>query len=154
MPLSLSLQPNSASLAPGTYSATISIANSPQTVSVTYALGHSASIVLGPPTAAFSTQQCAAAPARQSISITNGGDVPLTDLSLGTISYSAGASNWLYARLVAGAAPSFLILEPSITGPVLLPVGDYTATVPVTSSVAGVAPASVTVTFHLAPRAP
>jgi len=80
--------------------------------------------------------------------------MPLTGLSVGAISYSPGASNWLYARLVAKSAPSFLLLEPIFTGPVLLPAGDFTATVPLTSSGTGVPPASLTVTYHVAARAP
>jgi Big-like domain-containing protein len=150
-PLSVAIRPNTTGLTAGTYTATLSVAasvatNTPQTVTVTYTLIRPASIVLGSTTATFTAQQNATTPAQQSISVTNGGDAALTGLAIGTITYSAGATGWLVASVSPSTAPASLLLQPNTTA---LGVGDYTATVPVTSSVAGVAPQTVTVTYHV-----
>ena len=151
-PLSFTVQPNTAALGAGTYNATISVAssvatNSPQTVTVTYTLNRPASIVLGATTATFNAQQGASTPTQQSISVTNGGDAPLTGLAVGTVVYSPNVTPWLVASLTSSSAPpSSLLLQPNTTA---LTPGDYTATVPITSSVQGVASQSVTVTYHV-----
>jgi uncharacterized membrane protein len=152
-PLSFTVQPNTGALAAGTYNATISVAssvatNSPQTVTVTYTLIRPASIVLGATSSSFTAQQNGAVPAQKSISISDGGDAPLTGLAVGTIVYSPNVTPWLAASVSSTSAPSNLQLQPNTTG---LTAGDYTATVPVTSTVSGVASQNVTVTYHVAP---
>jgi hypothetical protein len=72
-------------------------------------------------------------------------------LSIGTISYSAGASGWLGTWLSGQAAPATLILTPRNAG---LAAGTYTATVPVISSAASNSPQNITVSYTLAPPPP
>jgi hypothetical protein len=120
-------------------------------VSITFTVIRQAVIVLGSTSALFSVQESGPTiPAQQQIAVTNGGDAPLTGLGIGTITYSAGANNWLTASVSPGTAPATLFLRPNTTA---LVAGDYTATVPVTSSVSGVAAVPVTVTYHV-DRAP
>jgi uncharacterized membrane protein len=150
-PLSIGVQPNTVGLAAGTYTATVSVSssvatNTPQTIAVTYKVIRPASIVLAATTATFNAQQNGAAPLQQSIGITNGGDAALTGLSVGTPSYSSGASGWLVASVSPSAAPANLFLQPNTTA---LAPGDYTVTIPVTSSVPNVASQTVTVTYHV-----
>lgn len=150
-PLSIAVQPNNTGLAAGTYTATISVSspvatNSPQTIGVTYTVNRPASIVLGSTTATFNAQQNGTTPSQQQISIINGGDAPLTGLSVGTPTYSSGASGWLVASVSPTIAPANLLLQPNTTA---LPPGDYTVTIPVASSVANVASQTVTVTYHV-----
>ena len=155
-PATVTIQPNTTGLAAGTYTATITIAspvaaNQSLAINVTYTVLRPASIVLGNSVATFSAQQSGAAPAQQQISVTDGGDAPLTGLAVGTITYGAGATNWLAASLNVSTAPATLTLQPSNTA---LTIGDYTATVPVTSNVAGVASQTVTVTYHVTAAPP
>lgn len=152
-PTQLVLRPNTSALAPGSYTALVSIssptaAGGPQFITVRFTLLHPAAITLGTNTATFSAQQSTALPTQQTILITDGGDVPLTGLGVGTVSYSAGATGWLAASVTSSSAPASLLLQPNTTS---LATGDYTATVPVTSTLAGVAAQSVTVTYHVAP---
>ena len=155
-PSTVTIQPNTTGLNAGTYTATITIAspvasNQSATINVTYTVLRPASIVLSNSTATFSAQQSGAVPTAQPIAITNGGDAPLTGLAVGTITYGAGATNWLGATINVSAAPATLTLQPTNTA---LAIGDYTATVPVTSTVAGVAAQSVTVTYHVTAAPP
>ncbi len=95
----------------------------------------------------------ASAPPPQQVAVTN--TTPpagaLTGLSVGTIGYGTGASGWLGASLAGTAAPTTLTVSPSVAG---LSAGVYSATVPVVSSIPGVAAASVTVTLTVSPGAP
>jgi hypothetical protein len=50
------------------------------------------------------------------------------------------------ASVSSPTLPSSVLIQPNTTG---LAPGDYTATVPVTSTVAGVAPSNLTVTYHV-----
>lgn len=155
-PAKLVLKPNSTALAVGSYTASLTVGastatNGPLTVSVSFTVIRPAAIVLGSTSALFSVQENSATiPAQQQIAVTNGGDAPLTGLAIGTITYSAGANNWLTASVSPATAPATVFLRPNTTA---LAPGDYTATVPVTSSVAGVAAVPVTVTYHV-DRAP
>jgi hypothetical protein len=155
-PIAIAVRPNTTGLTAGTYTATITVSaaaatNSPRTVTVTYTLIRPPSIVLASTTANFNATQNAATPGQQSISITNGGDVALTGLSVGTITYSAGATNWLSASVSQPNAPSSLLLQPNTTA---LAPGTYTATVPVISGVATNSPQPVTVTYQVAAPPP
>lgn len=156
-PATLVLRPNTTALAPGSYTATVTIAGSvttgTQQVTVTFTLLRPAVITLANSSAGFTAQQNAPIPSQQSIEITNTGEAPLTGLAVGSIAYSSGASGWLGASLSQTSAPAFLVLQVNTTG---LAPGSYSATVPVTSTAPGVAPASVTVTYTItaAPQPP
>jgi len=89
-------------------------------------------------------------PAAQTVDVTNAGGGSLTGLSVGTIAYGPGASNWLNAALNGGTAPATLTLQASNSG---LNPGTYTATVPVSGSAAN-SPQQVTVTYIVAAPAP
>ena len=162
-PATLSLSVNTASMSAGTYTASVPVAssapgvtNSPQTVSVTVSMGAGKpTITLNPNTAAFSAVAGGADPPTQSIiqvyNTGTGGN--LNGLSVGTITYGAGAAGWLQASLSSSDAPTKLNLHAS-TGS--LAAGTYSATVPVASSATGVtnSPQSVEVTFYVRPPAP
>ena len=155
-PASLSLRPKTSALPAGSYTASVSISSpaditGPQFVAVRFTLGKPAAIALGTSTIAFTAQQAAAIPAQQSVAVTDTGDAPLTGLGVGTIAYSAGATGWLTASVNPTTAPASLLLRPNTTG---LAPGDYSATVPVTSTIAGVAPSSLTVSYHISAAPP
>jgi hypothetical protein len=85
------------------------------------------------------------------VAITNGGTGTLDGLSVGAIDFGTGPTGWLTASLDSSTAPTSLTLTPTAHG--LLP-GGYAATIPVTSSAAGVvnSPQRVSVSFVVAPR--
>jgi hypothetical protein len=155
-PAKLILRPKTTALVVGSYTASVSVSSPllglpPQLIAVRFTLIRPAAISLSSTTASFSLQQGAALPSQQSITVSDGGDAPLTGLSTGTIVYSSGASGWLDASVAPNAAPASLLLQPNTSG---LAPGDYTATVPVTSTIAGVVPAMVTVTYHVTAAPP
>ncbi|HEX5438685.1 MAG TPA: Ig-like domain-containing protein [Gemmatimonadaceae bacterium] len=150
-PATLSLQPTTASLQEGTYTATVPIsspaaANSPVVVTVTYTVGPTPVIKLGQSIAAFSAQRTGVLPDAQIIAITNAGEGSVSGLAIGTITYSSGASGWLAATINPSIAPASLTLRPTSSA---IPIGAYTATVPVTSGVPGVAAAPVVVSYQV-----
>jgi hypothetical protein len=152
-PAKLIIRPSTSTLATGSYTATIAITSSAasagtQIVAVRFNIVRPAAIALAANSASFTVQQGSATPAQQSVAITNGGDAPLTGLSVGTITYSAGATGWLDASLTAADAPSSLLIQPNSSA---LAPGDYSATVPIASSIPGVTPASLTVNYHVDP---
>jgi hypothetical protein len=153
-PATLNLTPALGSLAAGTYTATIPIissaagvTNSPSLVSVTLIVAAAAPAIGVSNSVSFSGTAGAAAPTPQLVPISNAGGGTLTGLGLGTISYGTGASSWLSAVLGSGSAPTTLTLT-ATTGSVL--AGSYTATVPVSSTIPGVATANVVVTLQIA----
>jgi hypothetical protein len=156
-PATLTLQPETGSLTPGTYTATVPIessvaSNSPQTVTVTFTVNPQPTIVLTPMSVTFTATEGAASPTAQTVDVTDGigGPVPLTDLALGTVTYGSGASGWLTGAALNGTtAPAVLTLQPATTG---LAPGTYTATVPVTSIAAANSPQDVAVTFTVNPK--
>jgi hypothetical protein len=85
-------------------------------------------------------------PAVQTIAVSNTGNGTLTGLAVGTISYGTGPTGWLTVTLEGATAPATLTLAAAKGS---LAAGTYTATVPVTSSVASNSPRNVTVTFDL-----
>jgi hypothetical protein len=90
-------------------------------------------------------------PASQNIAVGNAGGGNLSGLSVGAITYSAGSTGWLQASLNSTSAPAVLTLQPVTSG---LPAGNYSATVAVRSSVAGVAAQGATVSLTVAPGLP
>jgi hypothetical protein len=157
-PATITLQVASRPLAAGSYAATVTVqsaaaGNGPQSVAVTLTVGNGPAIALGRSAVTFNATAGGATPGSESIGITNAGGGTLSDLAIGAVAYGAGASGWLGGvALSSTTAPATLTLTPSITG---LAPGTYTATVPVTSSAAGVtnSPQSVAVTLVVSPGA-
>ncbi|MCU0625560.1 MAG: hypothetical protein MUF21_03610 [Gemmatimonadaceae bacterium] len=78
------------------------------------------------------------------VALINAGTGALTGLSLGPTVYGSGAAGWLTASLAGTAAPTSVTVVADWAG---LAAGTYTATIPVRSSVAGVAVLDVPVTL-------
>ena len=151
-PATLTLQPATGTLTAGTYHATVSVAsalasNSPQGVAVTFTVVAGPAIGLSPSAVTILDTVTTSDPAPVTVAVTNAGGGSLAGLAVGTIGY-VGASGWLTATLNQATAPATLTLTAAkgALGP-----GTYTATVPVTSPVAGNSPQTVTVTFTIAP---
>jgi len=158
-PATVTLTSSLASLTPGTYHATVVISatdasNSPQLVPVTFDIAPpvAPTMVLSTTSASFSDTLGAAATAAQMITISRADTTtaPLTGLAVGSIIY-VGPPGWLTATLSGTDAPATLTLRENKG---TLPVGTYTATVPITSSVAANSPENVTVTLSLVRRPP
>jgi hypothetical protein len=153
-PAQLQLSASPAGLQPGTYTATLSVsssvsANGPQSLAVTL-------VVLRPPSIELSTARVelgttpGANSAPVSVQITNGGDRALSGLET-SVSFPAGApSGWLSVSLDQTAAPATLTLVALGGG---LPQGQYSATVVIGSSLAGVASTTLAVDLVVAPGA-
>ncbi|HEX5385452.1 MAG TPA: hypothetical protein VFW66_02000 [Gemmatimonadales bacterium] len=107
-----------------------------------------ASISLAPATVAFGAVQGGAAPAAQTVAVTNGGTGSLEGLSVGAITYSAGASGWLGASLSSASGPATLTLAAKPAG---LASGSYTASVPLSSSRATNSPQKISVSLLVLP---
>ncbi|MGQ0647141.1 MAG: Ig-like domain-containing protein [Gemmatimonadaceae bacterium] len=148
-PTSITVSINTAGLAVGTYSASMSVSapnaqSSPRTVSLTLTVSQNAIIVLTPASVAR-TAQVGAPPTTGVIAVTNGGGATLAGLSLGPTQYGAGQpTGWLIGRLVAPQAPTQIDLT---LGAATLPLGTYTATFQVLSSQPGVPAVTATVTL-------
>ncbi|MGD0485226.1 MAG: cohesin domain-containing protein, partial [Gemmatimonadales bacterium] len=151
-PATLTLTTAKGPLGPGTYTATVPItsavaSNSPQTVTVTFTIAPLPLIGLSTASVTFSDTMLTSDPAAQTVTVTNAGTGTLGGLAVGTISYGSG-TGWLTATLDQATAPATLTLNVAkgALGP-----GTYTATVPVTSAVAGNTPQTVAVTFTITP---
>jgi hypothetical protein len=111
--------------------------------------GTSAEIALSTATLSYSAANGGANPAAQTVTISNSGGGSLTGLSA-SVSYGSG-SGWLTAALNVTTAPATLTVQPS-TGS--LTAGSYTATISVSSSLAGITSQTVSVTFTVAAAPP
>lgn len=158
-PATVTVTSNVASLPAGSYHATVVIsaseaANSPQLVSVTFDLAPPAAptMVLSATSVGFTDTLGGPATAPQTISISraDAASAPLSGLAVGNITY-VGTPGWLSASLSGTDAPATLQLTETKG---TLPAGSYSATVPVTSSVASNSPQSVTVTMQIVRRPP
>jgi uncharacterized membrane protein len=148
-PATLTLQPSTTVLPAGTYSATVPVSspqatNSPKSVTVTYIVDPASVLVLSRSSVPIIAQANATLPGTQTVNITNSGGGTIGGIAPGTIAYSTGASGWLSASVTSATLPSTLTLTVTSTA---LAVGNYSATVPVTSTTPGVTPLSVTVTY-------
>ena len=85
-------------------------------------------------------------PVTTTVAVTNFGGGSLTGLTVGTISFTVGAPGWLSASLDQTTAPATLTL---IATPGTLPLGSYSAQVPITSAVAGNSPVTVSVNLTI-----
>ena len=148
-PATLTLQPSTTVLPQGTYTATVPIAspqatNSPKSVIVTYIVDPASVLVLSRSSVPITAQANSTLPGTQTVNITNSGGGTIGGIAPGTIVYSTGASGWLSASVTSATTPSTLTLTVTSTA---LAVGNYSATVPVTSTTPGVTPLNVTVTY-------
>lgn len=91
-------------------------------------------------------------PPPATVDVTNGAGGDLTQLAVGTITYSPGAADWLTATLGGSTAPATLTFTAATA---LLTTPDtHSATVPIVSDVATNSPQTVTVTLAMAPGTP
>ena len=145
----LTLRVSSASLAPGSYSATVSVTspvagNSPQDISVDLTVTAVPSISLSRTTVPFSTLQ-GASPANETVSVTNGGTGTLSGLGISIEYNGGGGQTWLNtSSLGSTTAPATLTLR--VASGALAP-GNYSATVSVESAVAENSPQDISVTL-------
>jgi hypothetical protein len=147
-PATITLEAASAGLASGTYTATLPVtspvaSNSPVPLEVTLHVGAAPVIAVNPSQVVFAAWAGASVPGAQIIQITNANDGPLTGL-VATVQYTSGSSGWLTASLSGGTAPAQLLLQPITTN---LPAGTHTAVVTITSSMPGVADATIHVSY-------
>src|SRR5688572_9429369 len=105
-------------------------------------------IAFTPPSASFGTTAGGPNPAAQVVTVSNSGGGTLSGLAASAVTYTGSQpSGWLAAAFEGGTtAPSPLTLR-ATTGS--LPLGTYTASVPITSTAPGTAPKSLSVTFTI-----
>jgi hypothetical protein len=155
-PATINVAVSPAGLGAGAYSCSLTISSAQklvdsasQVVKVSLALKAVPRIAVSSDTVKMTlTRTSDGAPVR--VSITNAGTGALTGLSLGSITYSTGATNWLTASLDVSSAPATMSLVGSARN---LSAGAYSATVPVSSATAGVgnSPTPVTVALNVIP---
>ena len=147
-PAVLTLRATTGSLAPGNYTATVSVTspvadNSPQEITVTLEVEALPSIELSRSDVSFSVT-VGANPGDETVDVTNGGGGSLTGLGA-SIVYGAGATGWLgTSSFDTPTAPAVLTLRVVSAA---LAAGVYTATVSVTSVVADNSPQDIAVTL-------
>jgi uncharacterized protein (TIGR03437 family) len=132
-----------AGLSPGTYTGAIQISatganNSPASIAVTLTVVQpAASLAVSPQSLAFQATAGGAAPAAQTVSISNGGG--------GTLSWTAsGGAFWMSLSPTSGSAPGTLSIA---VNPANLAAGSHTATVTIAATDPTVSPVSIAVTF-------
>ena len=146
-PSTLTLVANASGLPAGTYSATVTISSSvvgvgSQQVTVTFTVTGQPVITLTPDARSFTATRGGTLPSSQAVTIGNSGGGSLTGLTR-TIEYLSGAG-WLTASLNSTTAPATLTLQPNTTA---LVAGGYSARVIIASTVPGVAPDTVSVSY-------
>ncbi len=152
-PTSIALTFSTGALAVGTYGASVTIRSSvanvlPAVLSVSLTVQSGAIIAVASPVN-FTALSGGTNPAAQVLAVANAGVGTLTGLSLGNTIYGNGQpAGWLSASLSAASAPASLTIAPASAG---LAVGTYTATLPVQSSLPGVATRSITVVLRVNP---
>ncbi|MDH4131725.1 MAG: Ig-like domain-containing protein [Gemmatimonadota bacterium] len=115
-------------------------------------VGAAPAIQLSRASVPLGTQAGQTSPSPETVAITNSGGLSLTGLTIGAITYAGGQSGWLQAALNTTTAPATLTLTPVTAG--IFTAGSYTATVPITSSVASNSPLSISVPLTVAPGPP
>lgn len=147
-PTTIVLTPNPPpDLTPGTYVASVPVQSTvagvqPQYVLATLTIDSIPVVELSPDTVLMAATVGGASPSAQTVQVVNGGGLTLSGLSVGTIGYSGAQSGWLTASLNQATAPATVTLQAATTA---LPAGTYVAQVPIRSSLAGVAPDTITV---------
>ncbi len=152
-PATLTLRAASGQLPLGNYAANVVLESTqqgilPVIVRVALTVTPFPAIQLSNTNVAFTATFQGTPPLAQTVNITNGGGGTLSGLAVGTITYGAGATNWLTASISPTTAPATLTLN---VNQGTLAQGTYTATVPVTSSVAANSPVNVQVSMTVGP---
>ena len=143
-----------ADLPNGIYQATLSVtspvaSNGPQLLTVTVSVAEAPVLELSRTSVAFSATEGGAAPPAEEITVTNGGEHPLTGLTVGTPDYvGSPAASWLSATLDGTEAPATLTIQTTVLG---LAPGSYEASLEVSSPVAENASETVVVTLTVLP---
>lgn len=155
-PATLTLRGSAANLDAGVYEATVLVSSSSgdgsvAAVTVTFTVEPPPPLIrLELDEVGLNAVENGSQPATQSVSITNGGAGTLLGLAA-AITYREGdPTGWLEATLENTIAPTELTLSAS---PIGLAPGDYRATVEISSPVATLGSAFVTVTFNVDPEA-
>lgn len=154
-PATMTVTPSITGLTAGTYQATVTITGNGANdldVPVSFAVAPQppVSIVATPAAVSFNDTTGTSNPGAQTVAITKDGTRPLTGLKA-TINFASGAAGWLTATLSDTTAPATLTLAAKNAG---LNAATYRATVSLTSTTAGVAPESVSVTYALSAAPP
>ena len=152
-PSALTLEVSAVTLAPGSYSATVTVRSSVQGVAPkTVAVSLTITPQLIPPAIGLSTDAIALSAPEGSdasgptVSVTNSGGGTLSGLSL-NVAFGAGQpTNWLGVTLDRTEAPAILSIKFASR---TLPIGRYDAAITIRSSVAGVAPSTVALTLNV-----
>ena len=148
-PQDLSVSADLAGLAPGTYTANVTLtatgaANSPTSVPVTLTVAPpppGPALAVAPASLAFSAAEGGPAPAPRTLDVTNGGG--------GSLSFTASDdAGWLSLSPAGGTAPQSIGVTANPTG---LAAGTYTATVTLTAAGATGSPQTVPVTLTVRP---
>ena len=151
-PQTLQISPSVSGLVSGTYIGHITIAaagaqGSPATVTVTLTVNSATLqpvLSVSPTTLTMTAPQGTTAPATSSVNVTNSGG--------GTLSFSISSdAAWLSVTPATGSAPQILQVSASPSG---LLVNTYTGHLTITAMGAQGSPATVTVTFNVAPPPP
>lgn len=150
--LVLSVDPDG--LSSGSYTALVPVtspvaSNSPRSLEVTLSVGDPPELAVSPTSLSFSAPRGGDDPALQLVNVTNSGGGTLDGLSAHITYTGGGATGWLSTAWENGrtTAPTRLEVQPE-TGS--LPEGVYTAEVEIRSTVVGVEPRTVEVTFEVA----
>ena len=152
-PVTVTMQPSTTALAVGTYSAFVIFSSTdatvrPDTVTVSYVVAQGPIIGLSRTSVGATAQAFATVPDTELVSVTNAGQATLSGLSA-NVSYTSATTGWLSATINPTTAPATLTLVATASG---LPAGTYGAQVTVSSSIVGVDPQVVTVTFTVTPQ--
>jgi hypothetical protein len=141
---------NTAGLAAGTYTATITVTaagatGSPATIPVTLTVNPATpALSVSPSSLSFSATVGGSNPANQTLSVTNTGG--------GTLSFTdTDNAPWLTVSPASGTAPATLTASVSIAG---LTAGTYNGSITVTASGASGSPATIPVTLVVSPNTP
>ncbi len=141
----LSVQPNLAGMAPGTYSGAITVtapgaAASPKTIAVSLTVTGAPSLSVSGSTMTFNGTAGGANPAPQTVTIANAGT--------GTLTWSASSNQtWLAVTPASGSGAGTLSVQPNLTG---MAPGTYTGAIAVTAPGAAGSPNTVSVTMTVA----
>ncbi|MFN7919853.1 MAG: malectin domain-containing carbohydrate-binding protein [Bryobacteraceae bacterium] len=142
-PSTLAAQVAPGSLTAGTYNATITITSagavgSPKTIPVSFVVNPAPpTLSVAPVSLTFTAFEGGAAPASQSLNLSNPGS--------GSLTFTASSNQaWLAVSPTSGPIPTAVTVSVSPTG---LTAGTYTASITVTSAGAAGSPATIPVTF-------
>jgi uncharacterized membrane protein len=147
-PSTLTMHATAGSLAPGVYSATISVIavgakNGPQSIVVTFTVTAPPTLRLSASTLSFAAVQNGAAPGTQTVNVSNSGGGTLGGIAA-SVAYTGPTTGWLSATLSASTGSPTLTVGSTIG---TLAAGTYAATITVTASGASNSPQTVVVTF-------